>query len=565
MTLNRSLASVNTPEAVIPPAIVQTPPTPVGAVTDSKLKRLLHFLLRWETLLVIAILAIAGTAHGINMFHFPYFEDDEGTYLSQAWAVVNQGRLAYYTYWYDHAPVGWFQIALWTLLTGGFHTFDSPLYSGRVLMLIMQIGATWMLYAIARKISGNVLVALVVALLFALSPYGIYYHRRVLLDNITTFTMLLSILLLVSKRLSLKRVWLSALAFSIAVLSKEITVFITPALLYLVFSQTDKSHRWLATLGWIVLFASLVSLYPLMAIINNELFPSGTWLGGNAPHVSLLQGVLYQASRGHDGGILNLNSEFWIMTRYWLQDDPVLVFFGTCAAILSVLLIKKYRVVGIMGLCSLCFWLYFLHGGEVIVFYLVPLLPLLALNLGLVLGILAENMGNFLQRVFSLQAKFTRVLQSAIFLLCLMAIVIPLYSPAFNLGYRSSDVGDRNNPFIDWNGTQADAQMMAIQWVEEHIPANSRIVIDQSMWPDLHDSGHKYVHYYWKVETDPAIRNAIFHNNWRNIDYVITSPQMTIDAKESDMRLVQSIIDHSTIVVSFDTGGWPMRVRKVNK
>jgi hypothetical protein len=41
-------------------------------------------LLRWETLLIIAILLIVGLVHGINMFHYPYYESDEGTYMSQA-------------------------------------------------------------------------------------------------------------------------------------------------------------------------------------------------------------------------------------------------------------------------------------------------------------------------------------------------------------------------------------------------------------------------------------------------------------------------------------------------
>src|SRR5262249_54139544 len=54
---------------------------------------------RWEALLIVVVLLIAVLAQGINMFHYPYYEDDEGTYISQAWAVVHLGRLAYYTYW----------------------------------------------------------------------------------------------------------------------------------------------------------------------------------------------------------------------------------------------------------------------------------------------------------------------------------------------------------------------------------------------------------------------------------------------------------------------------------
>src|ERR1019366_845318 len=91
---------------------------------------------QWETLLILAILLVPGLAHGINMFHYPYYEDDEGTYLSQAWAVLHLGRLTYYTYWYDHAPAGWIQIALWTAITGIFRPLGSAMDYGRILMLL---------------------------------------------------------------------------------------------------------------------------------------------------------------------------------------------------------------------------------------------------------------------------------------------------------------------------------------------------------------------------------------------------------------------------------------------
>jgi len=56
-------------------------------------------------------LGLVGTAHAINLFHFPYYEADEGTYMSQAWALVTKGSLAPYTYTYDHAPGGGILIA----------------------------------------------------------------------------------------------------------------------------------------------------------------------------------------------------------------------------------------------------------------------------------------------------------------------------------------------------------------------------------------------------------------------------------------------------------------------
>jgi hypothetical protein len=237
-------------------------------------------LFSWETLLIVVILLIAGLAHGINMFHFPFYYEDEGTYMAQAWAVIHQGKLAPYTYMYDHAPAGWLQIALWTIVSGGFHTFGMVVNSGRVFMLLIQICATFLLYLIARNISRSTMIAVIVSLLFALSPYGLYYHRRVILDNISTIWMLLSILLLVTKRIRLRNVQFSAIAFSLSILSKETTIFLLPAMVYLVYYQVEDNHRWFAVISWIAFLFTIVSFYPLGALLKNELFPTGTLLGG---------------------------------------------------------------------------------------------------------------------------------------------------------------------------------------------------------------------------------------------------------------------------------------------
>jgi hypothetical protein len=542
--------------AIVPSSIASLihPSPDALTVKLSKTGRHQSSVLRWEVLLILAVLLVAALVHGFNMFHFPYYEDDEGTYMSQAWAVVHEGKLAYYTYWYDHAPLGWIQIAAWTVITGSFHTFGPAINSGRALMLLMQVGSTLMLYCITRRISRSVIVAVIASLLFALSPYGIYFHRRVLLDNITTFWMLLSILLLVSRRLSLKRVWLSATALGISILSKEPTIFLVPVLAYLVFYRTDKSHRWFATIGWIALVCSIVSLYILMAILKGELFPTGTLLGGTAPHVSLLGTLQFQASRGKDGGLLDFHSGFWQLTKVWAQDDPMLVVGGSLCAILSVLMIKTQRLVGIIGLTTLSLYAFLGRGGEVIGFYLVPLLPLLALNIGLVLGFIVKRLTTLL--VGSTGITIARIIEMVLVGLCLISILA---------GYTSPGLGFKDNSFILWNSSQADAQNQAAQWIENHLPVSSHMIIDESMWTDLYDNGYRFADYYWKVQEDPAIRDKIYHNNWRNFDYVVTTTQMLTDMKNQNMVLVEAALAHSTLLAHFDTGGWPIEIRKVNK
>jgi hypothetical protein len=56
---------------------------------------------------IVGLLAgIVGVVHAWGMGRYPRFTDDEGIYVSQAWAVGKLHALAPYTYWYDHPPLG---------------------------------------------------------------------------------------------------------------------------------------------------------------------------------------------------------------------------------------------------------------------------------------------------------------------------------------------------------------------------------------------------------------------------------------------------------------------------
>ena len=49
-------------------------------------------------------LVVIALAYLLNLAGWPAYFDDEGTYVSQAWAVQEMGALAPYTYWFDHRP-----------------------------------------------------------------------------------------------------------------------------------------------------------------------------------------------------------------------------------------------------------------------------------------------------------------------------------------------------------------------------------------------------------------------------------------------------------------------------
>ncbi len=510
----------------------------------------------WAALLV----TIAAIAHGYNMASFPYFESDEGTYMAQAWSLIKMRELAPYTYWYDHAPGGWVQIAVWTTLTGGFHAFGPPVISGRILMLLMHIASAAMVYCIARSVTRSALAPTIAVLAFALSAYGIYYHRRVLLDNIATFWMLLSIALLLSKNLSLNRVWLSAAALGISILSKELTIFLVPVLAYLVWFQVQGTQRWLAAIGWVAIVGTIFSSYLLLAVLKGELFPTGTWLGGTHEHVSLLGSLQYQTGRGRDGGFRDLNSSFWNAMRVWSVEEPLLTYAGNVAMLASLLLLPWRRLIGVLGITTLSLWLFTGRGGVTLPFYLVPLLPLLAINLGVVLGTIVDGVRALLRRIRG-GMVINGVVQIGV------AAGVLAFIP---LGYANPNLEFRDDPLVLWRSRQAEVHTVAANWVIQNLPRESKIVIDQSMWLELHDipgqtQQFDNAHYYWKVKEDPEVREEVFQSDWRAADYIITTNQVLGDMGSFQDPLLNDVLRHSTVVTQFDTGGWPVIVRQVHR
>ena len=513
-----------------------------------------------EVVGVVTILVLAALAHGINMGNFPYYENDEGIYVSQAWAVVNQGSLAPYTYFYDHAPAGWLQMAAWSIVSGGFYALGTSIETGRGLMLVVQVVSAGLVYLIARRLTGSVALALAATAAYSLSAYGIYYHRRVLLDNLATLWLLASLALLLRPRLSLSAVWLAAGALGISILSKELTVFAVPAMGLLVFVRVAPQLRLIATTSWFVLVGSIVSMYVLMAALKGELFPDAAAAGREAAHVSLLGTLGEQAARGRDGGMLEAGSQFWQVAADWAGQEPLLIVGGSAAAVMSVLLIFWRREAGVLGLVTLSLWLFVGRGGVVLPFYAVPLLPLLAINV--VAGVDAARAAfrALARRLIRRPAIPERglVLTGAV---ALVAAILP--------GYTAAEGGFARDPLVLWRGTEAIAQREALSWIRDHLPSDAAIVIDRYLWTDLQappdpdEPAFVLAHDYRKIDADPYIRRNVFEENWRNLDYLVFSGQLVHDVQADDLAFLQSILDHSTLVATFDTGGWPIHVHRV--
>jgi 4-amino-4-deoxy-L-arabinose transferase-like glycosyltransferase len=489
--------------------------------------------------LLVALSVLAGAATtGYNLFGYPLYVTDEGIYMQQAWSVLREARLSPYTYFYDHAPAGWLVVAGWAaLLPGQLQTFGGAINTGRALMLVVHLASVFLLFQVARRLSGSLVAAVVSTFLFNVSPLAVFYQRQMLLDNLVVFWVLLSLYLGTATtarqsraapdrtRTPIRLVTAigSGAAFGVAVLTKENTVFFLPALLYLLYSRLRGAVSFRFGVGfWCFSSASIVSMYFLYATLKNELFPSGFSFDLSSPpadHVSLLYTIWWQMNRSQ-GSLLDTSSPVWRFSLgAWLPKDMFLLAAGGAAMVVNLVLALALRAPMRRGLLVVVllasgYTFYLARGSQMLEFYVVPLVPFLALNIGMTLGLLVEKLPHQLPlvvRLLPVAALFT---------------VLSLHP---RLGYVLvvDEFGKVvTHDLYKLNMTESQAEQVA--FIRKNVPPDSKLVIDDDIWADLHDVRpyYKWAHSYTKAARDPDVRDKLFGKDWRNIDYIVLSNKM---------------------------------------
>lgn len=494
-------------------------------------------------LVLLGVLIVVGIAHAYNMFNFPYYENDEGVYMSQAWSVIKQGSLAPYTYWYDHAPGGWLFIALWAKVTGGFFTFGASVNSGRVFMLVLHLLSAAMLFGVTRKLTaGKLWTAALAVLLFSVSPLAIYFQRRVLLDNIMTFWILLSWWLLVNEKLKLRHILLSAVAFGIAVLSKENAIFFLPALVYTIYTRSHATYRRMGLALWTCITGLVGGLYILYAVIKSELLPMG-FLGSTTKHVSLLESLRQQAGRGNGQPFWSPNSEIYQNMVDWLSRDPYLVYGAIFAILLSLVFVKWRKSFREPLIFALGMVFFLMRGGLVINFYFLPLVPFAAV----LLTLLAHEAYTALVRVLHhdlTSLKLRQAFGPVLFACVLTGLALAVLSRPIQL-YTANET----SPMLD-----------SLTWIKKHVPPDANIIIDNALFVDTRDSRFAgdpefpNSHWFWKVEKDPDVYKSAFGNDWLNADYVALSHEMVIQQSYHNIEVIGQMLPHMKVVKGWTNG-----------
>lgn len=521
-----------------------------------------------QALLLFSLVSGAIT-HGWHLFQYPLYITDEGIYMEQAWSVLREGKLEPYTYFYDHAPAGWLLISGWvSILPFQFQTFGNAINTGRVLMLILHIISIYLLFQVTYRFAGRLSAPTIACFFFNFSPLAVYYQRQVLLDNIMVFWLLLSLYLVTRDDGRVLTIMLSGITFGIAVVTKENAIFFAPVIAYLLYHQVRQQPNYRFALGfWTYMSCSVISFYFLYATLKNELLPSHLNFNLNTTptdHVSLLYTIWWQLHRGQ-GSILDQSSDFWKFgLGIWFPRDKYILILGSIATVL-VLIIgvasrPKNRGYMVAALLSISYAIYLIRGSEMLEFYIVPQLPFLAMNLGILGSIL-------LQPLAKLRPTTISVSMQGIAILTLWA---GLLSPMAGYYFVKDQYGKTvPHDLYKLNVTYMQTEQLA--FIRAHIPPTARIIIDDDMWVQLHDVApyYKWAHSHWKAASDPDVRDKLFGRNWQNIDYIVMSNQMLqameLNNGDGGENYILQALQHSVRIWDMKRGGIELQIYQVQK
>jgi 4-amino-4-deoxy-L-arabinose transferase-like glycosyltransferase len=499
--------------------------------------------INWQKLLLFGVLLLVGITQAVNMLGFPFYDNVEGTNVARAWSLLQDRSVSPYTYTYDHPPMGWILLAAWIAVSGFVPAPETILPAGRIFMLGTHILTALMIYGVSRKLHLSAPFAILAVVVFCLSPLVTILQRRILLENMMTLWLLVSLYCVLGSSRTLLHYAASALALGIAFLTSVTALSFFPAMLYVVVKQSQSLHRRFALALWLGIVISLFAGFPLHALLKDELFPEGIILGSGHPHVSLYETQAAQLERVSAQEFLRSDSSFVVNFARWTDSDETasgagLISAGLFSAGLVLIAAITRAHLRPLALLLIFYGLHLITVRQLFDPDIIALLPLLAVSIGF-----AAQAATRLIEKFTLRHQIHTTL-------ALLLILVSGWAYA-------------QKPEI-YTANQVDMQFTAIRWIRQHLPPDALVVTDNYAFVDLRRSIPD-THYYWVVAADPQVREEILEGEWCNIDYMLTTPQMLEDMERGRLLLLLTAHRNSVSMQMYENNGWPIEIRQVHK
>lgn len=511
-------------------------------------------------LVVVALVRLWGLSHG------PGLADDEGTYVAEAWAVQVRHALAPYTYWYDHPPFGWIQIALYTWISGTFHGGALHIVAVRRMMVGYAVVDAGLLYVLARRFGIARVWSAAAVGMWALSPLAVGYSRMVYLDNVALPWVLGAFVLAATPRRSLWAHTMAGALFALGVLSKETMILLLPTFLWVAWRHTDRRTRSFCLVGLCATGALVLVIYPLMAVLRGELLPG-------PGHVSLVEALRWQFfGRPSTGSALASHSGSRMVVDSWLALDGWLIWLGI-AGMIGSLVVARLRPLGATMLVLLAAGLrpgYLPQPYVIVVLAFAALAAAAAADAGW--NRLRERpplpIRNRSRRAGQLSAAGRGLAVAAV--IGLVAVLVPTW-----LHGDAALAGPDESAPVAAAEHWLDAHALGVVTRPDPNPATTGfgrdVLVDDTMWTDLVTDGfpQRQVIWFYKLDyvdnLDPSVRRRI--HDYRDFGYVVSSPIVRSGLRDSPApryELARLALAHATPVAGFGTGPDRIVIERVN-
>jgi hypothetical protein len=481
------------------------------------------------------LLAVVTFVSFYNLDKYPgLVNGDEGIYVSQAWSVFHMFKLSPYEYWYDHPPAGWILIAIYEFVTQGFHRAASAVVVGRELMAICNLVASGLIYLLARRLGFRRIFAVATVLLFALSPLALQYHRMVFLDNIAVVWLLAAFVFAASPRRGLAAAAGAGLCIGMAMLSKETFLLMFPVVLWILIQHTVKEKRIWNLVVFFFLTAAAGGQWLISAALKSELF-------SGPGHVSLQDAVLWQLTgREGSGAIWEPGSSSYSLVTNWLEADPWLLPAGALLIPFGFL-VKQLRPFA-LGLTILMLIMF--TGGYLPYPYAIGLMPFAAIMVAGIGNRLWIQAGEFRHKLgFSRWlVNFAKLVPATAAAIAFLVFATPGWASALTSSVTT-----------DMTGPSREATL----WMDQNLPRDATIIVDDYKWPDLKINGFTRGVLYTKADLDPAVKRQMLPEGYKSIDYVALGPLP--DDTIRQLPTVAQAIENSVEVARFGNGEFTIR------
>jgi hypothetical protein len=382
-------------------------------------------------------------------------------------------------------------------------------------------------------------------LAFSLSPLALGMHRAVYLDNIATPLVLAAFVLVLSPTHRLAAHAAAGLCLGGAVLVKETSLLLVPAVLWQFWQVSDRRTRRYSLILGGSLFALVGAAYLLYAALRGELLPG-------PGHVSLVDAVRFQLTgRAPSGSPLDPDSLSRRTLELWLSQDPWLLGAATLL-VPAGLAIRRLRPVtaafAILAAMAL-------RPGYLPVPLVIGMLPFASL---LVAGVADTAWG----RSPWWRATPTDVMHSGarardplaisrILVAVGLAVAVVVVGPHWSQRDRDLMTADQDRPF-----RQAEA------WIARNVSHKARLLVDDALWVDLVERGYPpgQVIWFYKLDTDRDIKGR-YPRGWREFDYLVSTA--TLRSFPDSLPQARETLRRSKVVVTFGRGPQRVEIRKV--